>query len=62
MQATTINIESCLTKKQVAERLNVSVRKVDYMIEQGEIVGFKIGKSWRMKPENLERWIEKKTA
>lgn len=52
--------QSCLTKKHVAERLNVSLRKVDYMIEAGEIVGFKIGKSWRMKAENLERWIEKK--
>jgi excisionase family DNA binding protein len=59
MRATT-TISPCLTKKEVAQRLNVSVRKVEYMIAEGEIIGYKIGKVWRMRPENLERWIENK--
>ena len=56
----TQSIKSCLTKKEVAQRLNVSVRKLQYMIAEGEIVGFYVGNEWRMKPENLERWIDKK--
>ena len=54
------NIVPCLTKKEVAQRLNVSLRKVDYMIAGGDLVGFYIGKCWRMKPEHLERWMEKR--
>lgn len=61
---TTTEIKPCLTKKEVALRLNVSIRKLQYMISAGEIAGFYVGNEWRMKPENLERWmdIRSKTA
>jgi excisionase family DNA binding protein len=45
---------------EVAARLNCSKRKVEKMVAEGEIIGFKLGKLWRMRPENLERWIETK--
>jgi excisionase family DNA binding protein len=48
------------TVKDVARRLNVSTSKVSKLISQGLLVGAKIGGSWRMKPENLERWIDRK--
>jgi excisionase family DNA binding protein len=53
-------IRPAYTKKDVATRLNCSVRKVETMIEKREIVGFYVGNEWRMRPENLERWIDKK--
>lgn len=55
-------IQPLLTKKDVCVKLVISLRTLDRMIERGEITGLKIGGQWRMKPENLERWIEKKTA
>jgi excisionase family DNA binding protein len=58
MQATTKNINPCLTMDEVVTRLNCSKRKVEQMVANGELVGFYIGKLWRMRPENLERWIE----
>lgn len=57
--------QPCLTKKDVAQRLNVSEKTVDRMRKAGKLIGFKIKGQWRMKPENLERWIsnkEKQTA
>jgi excisionase family DNA binding protein len=44
----------------VARRLNMSKRTVKKLIDQGHIFGTRIGSAWRMKPENLERWLEKK--
>lgn len=54
------DITPCLTIKEVAERLNCSVRTVERMIHTREIIGFKVGADWRIRPENLERWIEKR--
>lgn len=62
---TTTPISPCLTKKDVAQRLRVSVKTVNRMIKKGELIGFKPHGEWRMRPENLERWIsnkEKQTA
>lgn len=59
--STTTEIKPCLTKKEVAERLNISIRKLQYMIADEEIVGFYVGNEWRMKPENLERWIDSRS-
>lgn len=62
MQTITQNTTPCLTIEDVVKRLNVSKRTVERMIQRGDIVGFYVGRVWRMKPENLERWIEKRTA
>jgi len=53
-------ITPCLTLKEVAARLNCSLRTVEKMIAAREIVGFKVGNEWRIRPEWLEKWIEKK--
>lgn len=63
--STTTPMQPCLTKKDVAHRLNVSEKTVDRMIKDGDLIGFKTRGEWRMRPENLERWIsskEKQTA
>jgi excisionase family DNA binding protein len=57
---TTKTILPLLTKKEVCEKLSISLRTLDRMIGKGEIVGAKIGSQWRMKQENLERWIDQK--
>jgi excisionase family DNA binding protein len=55
-------MSSLLTVKQVAEKLNVSVRTVQRMQEDGQIAFVKIGKCVRMREEHLENWIEKRTV
>ena len=59
---TSSTIKPLLTKKDVCEKLAISEPTLNRMIRKGKIVGVKIGGSWRMKPENLEKWIDKKTA
>jgi excisionase family DNA binding protein len=62
MMDNTVKIKKLLNKKDVCELLSISIPTLDRMIARGEIAGVKIGKGWRMRPENLERWIDKKTA
>jgi excisionase family DNA binding protein len=57
---TTKTILPLLTKKEVCEKLHISLSTLDRKIKKGEIVGLKMGGLWRMKPENLERWIDQK--
>jgi excisionase family DNA binding protein len=54
------DITPCLTIADVATRLKVERKTVTRMIERGELAGFKVGRVWRIRPENLERWIEKR--
>jgi excisionase family DNA binding protein len=56
----TTEINPCFTIEDVASRLSVDRKTVVRMIERGEIIGFKVGRVWRIRPENLERWIEKR--
>jgi excisionase family DNA binding protein len=58
MSATKTEIKPLLTKKDVCEKLAISLRTLDRLIEGDKIIGFKVGGSWRMRPENLDRWIE----
>jgi excisionase family DNA binding protein len=49
-----------LTTAEVAFRLNVSVRKVCLMAECQEVRALKLGQRWRIRPIDLERFIQKR--
>jgi excisionase family DNA binding protein len=50
--------EQLLSPEQVAERLQVSAYTAVKWMRQGLIKARKLGKFWRVKPEDLEAFIE----
>jgi excisionase family DNA binding protein len=50
--------EKLLSPEDVGERLGVSHYTVLTWIKRGRLKGRKIGKYWRVKPEDLEVFIE----
>lgn len=45
-----------LTIKQVAQRLNTSTSFVNDKLRQGELVGHKFGRLWRIAPADVEAY------
>lgn len=46
-----------LTPEQVAERLQVKERTVLDWLRAGELRGLKLGRLWRIRPEDLEKFL-----
>lgn len=44
------------TIEEVAEVLKVNPRTVNRLLERGELVGFKVGRLWRVSQEALEAY------
>lgn len=51
-------IEELLTVKEVARYLKMGIVTTYKLIQEGKIPAFKIGKQWRVKKEDLLRYIE----
>ncbi len=51
--------EKLLTPTDVAERLQLQERTVTRWLRTGYLRGFKLGKEWRISPEDLYSFIEK---
>ena len=51
-----------LSLEEVAYRLNVSVQTVRRLILNGELRGVKVGKQWRVRPEDLEDYIRRASS
>jgi excisionase family DNA binding protein len=49
-----------LTVKQVAQILQWNPFTIVKKAEKGELPGFKMGRSWRFRAEDITRWIEEK--
>jgi len=47
------------TPREVAEILNVSVFTVQELLRSGRLKGFKITSRWRVKPKDLDDFINK---
>jgi len=45
-----------LTPKDLAQRYQISERQVTHLARIGYLPGFKIGKLWRFKEEDLQEW------
>ncbi|MFW6230341.1 MAG: helix-turn-helix domain-containing protein [Halanaerobium sp.] len=46
------------TKKEVATKLNVSVRTIDRLILSGQIKAYKLGRSVRIDQEQLDEYLQ----
>ncbi len=53
-----MNIEKLLTPTDVADRLQVNERTVTQWLRKGHLRGFKIGKEWRISPDDLQAFLE----
>ena len=51
--------EQLLTPAQVGERLQVTERTVYQWLRNGRLVGFKLGRLWRIRPEDLEDFLDR---
>ena len=49
-----------LTAKQVAEILQWNPFTIVKKAEKGELPGFKLGREWRFRQEDILAWIEQK--
>ena len=45
-----------LTPKDLGQRYQISERQVTHLARIGYLPGFKIGKLWRFKEEDLQEW------
>ncbi len=50
--------EKLLTPTDVANRLQVNERTVTLWLRKGHLRGFKIGKEWRISPDDLQAFLE----
>lgn len=50
-----------MTREEVAEALRVSLRKVDYLIADGELAHTKIGRRVLVSTHELERYVRNLT-
>ena len=52
------NSDKLLTPTDVADRLQVHERTVTRWLRKGHLRGFKIGKEWRISPDDLQTFLE----
>ena len=52
--------DTAMTLEDVAKRLHVSERTVvRLVVERKELKGYKVGRSWRFEPSDVEDYIER---
>jgi excisionase family DNA binding protein len=52
-------MDKLYTLKEAAELLNVSTKTVTRYIKQGNLKASKLGSQWRIKPSEVERFVDK---
>ena len=50
--------ENLLTPEQVAKRLQVTERTIYGWLRRGTLPALKLGRLWRIRPEDLEAFLE----
>lgn len=55
-------MDTLLRIKDVAKLLNVTPNTAYLMAQSGSIPAFKVGGSWRVKPSDLDAWIDEKAS
>ncbi len=53
-----MNDKKLLTPTDVANRLQVNERTVTQWLRKGHLRGFKVGKEWRISPDDLQAFLE----
>ena len=54
-----LNMEKWLTLEQIAEYLQMSTSSIYKMAQAGKIPAYKVGRQWRFKIEEIDKWVEK---
>ena len=54
--------ESLLTADEVAEHLQMSLFIIRKYLRDGEIKGIKLGRKWRVRMSEVEKFIDRKTV
>jgi len=52
-------MEKWVTLEQIAEYLQMSTSSIYKMAQAGKIPAYKVGRQWRFKKEEIDRWIKK---
>jgi len=52
-------MDKWLTLEQIAEYLQMSTSSIYKMAQKGKIPAYKVGRQWRFRKEEIDRWIEK---
>lgn len=47
------------TTNEIADLLKMNIQVIARKLKHGELVGYKIGKDWRVKESDLMNWLEK---
>ena len=51
-------MDKWLTLEQIAEYLQMSTSSIYKMAQKGKIPAYKVGRQWRFKKEEIDKWIE----
>lgn len=49
-----------MTVKDIAEYLNMHPMTIYKFVREGRIPAFKVGTSWRIKKESMQKWIKER--
>lgn len=52
-------MDKWLTLEQIAEYLQMSTSSIYKMAQGGKIPAYKVGRQWRFKKEEIDKWVEK---
>jgi excisionase family DNA binding protein len=52
-------MDKWLTLEQIAEYLQMSTSSIYKMAQTGKIPAYKVGRQWRFKKEEIDKWVEK---
>ncbi|MFP4082417.1 MAG: helix-turn-helix domain-containing protein [Candidatus Aminicenantes bacterium] len=55
-------MDKWLTLEQIAEYLQMSTSSIYKMAQSGKIPSYKVGRQWRFKKEEIDRWVEKQKS
>jgi excisionase family DNA binding protein len=53
-------MENWLTLEQIAEYLQISTSSIYKMAQAEKIPAYKVGRQWRFKKEEIDRWVTNK--
>jgi len=53
-----MTMDKWLTLEQIAEYLQMSASSIYKMAQSGKIPAYKIGRQWRFKKEEIDKWVE----
>ena len=51
-------MEKLLTTEQVAELLQIHINVIRKWLKEGKLPGIKLGREWRVDPQDLEAFIQ----